>query len=104
MLERSFSAVELLERHSEAGRRGRVSGTRELVIPATPFLIAYRVRRNRIEVFGIEPPPNPFEQLTVPLVLLVMDRLKEVGVAPDAAAIIWWAGPGSFQAKGVCRL
>jgi toxin ParE1/3/4 len=53
MLERIFSAVELLERHSEAGRRGRVSGTRELVIPATPFLIAYRVRRNRIEVLAL---------------------------------------------------
>jgi toxin ParE1/3/4 len=53
MLERIFSAVELLERHSEAGRRGRVSGTRELVIPATPFLIAYCVRRNRIEVLAL---------------------------------------------------
>ena len=53
MLNRIFSAVELLERHSEAGRRGRVSGTRELVIPATPFPIAYRVRRNRIEVLAL---------------------------------------------------
>ena len=57
MLERIFSAVELLERHSEAGRRGRVSGTRELVIPATPLLIAYRiayrVRRRRIEVLAL---------------------------------------------------
>ncbi len=53
MLERIFSAVELLERHSEVGRRGRVSGTGELVIPATPFLIAYRVHRNRIAVLAL---------------------------------------------------
>jgi len=53
MLQRIFSAVELLERHPEAGRRGRVSGTRELVIPATPFLIAYRVHGNRIEVLAL---------------------------------------------------
>jgi toxin ParE1/3/4 len=53
MLQRIFSTVELLEHHSEVGRRGRVSGTRELVVPATPFLIAYRVHRNRIEVLAL---------------------------------------------------
>jgi toxin ParE1/3/4 len=53
MLDRIFSAVELLERHPEAGRRGRIHGTRELVIVPTPFLIAYRARRDRIEVLAL---------------------------------------------------
>ncbi|MGH7316728.1 MAG: type II toxin-antitoxin system RelE/ParE family toxin [Candidatus Rokuibacteriota bacterium] len=36
--------------HSRIGRRGRVAGTRELVVPRLPFVIAYRVRPDRIEV------------------------------------------------------
>jgi toxin ParE1/3/4 len=53
MLERIFSAVERLERHSEAGRRGRIAGTRELVILGTPFLVAYRLRRKRVEILAL---------------------------------------------------
>ena len=53
MLERIFSAVEMLEHHAEAGRRGRVSGTRELVVLGTPFLVAYRVRRDGIDVVAL---------------------------------------------------
>jgi toxin ParE1/3/4 len=53
MLDRIFSAVELLERYPAAGRRGRVPGTRELVMAPTPFLIAYRVSRGRIEILAL---------------------------------------------------
>jgi toxin ParE1/3/4 len=53
MLECIFTAVEVLERHPEAGRRGRVPGTRELVILSTPFLIAYRIQRKGIEVIAL---------------------------------------------------
>jgi toxin ParE1/3/4 len=53
MLVRIFSAVELLERHPEAGRPGRIPGTRELVIVPTPFLIAYRIHSARIEVLAL---------------------------------------------------
>jgi plasmid stabilization system protein ParE len=53
MLERIFSTVELLERHPELGRRGRVSGTRELVLAPMPFLLAYRIRRESIEVVAL---------------------------------------------------
>jgi toxin ParE1/3/4 len=53
MLERVFSAVEQLERFPGAGRPGRVSGTRELVIVPTPFLVAYRVRRGKIEIIAL---------------------------------------------------
>jgi toxin ParE1/3/4 len=53
MLGRIFSTVELLERFPEAGRRGRISGTRELVIVPTPFLVAYRIRRGKIEILSL---------------------------------------------------
>jgi toxin ParE1/3/4 len=53
MLDRVFAAVEMLERYPEAGRGGRVSGTREFVISPTPFLIAYRTRRRRIEIVAL---------------------------------------------------
>jgi toxin ParE1/3/4 len=53
MLDHIFSAVELLERFPETGRPGRISGTRELVIVPTPFLIAYRVRKGKIEVLSL---------------------------------------------------
>ena len=36
---RILSAVELLQSQPEMGRSGRVLGTRELVIPDTPYLI-----------------------------------------------------------------
>jgi toxin ParE1/3/4 len=52
-LERIFSAVEQLERFPGAGRPGRVSGTRELVIVPTPFLVTYRVRRGKIEIIAL---------------------------------------------------
>jgi toxin ParE1/3/4 len=50
MMERIFSTAEVLERHPELGRRGRISGTRELVLHPTPFVMAYRIRRQTIEV------------------------------------------------------
>jgi toxin ParE1/3/4 len=53
MLERIFSAVELLQRFPGAGRPGRIAGSRELVIVPTPFLVAYRVRRAKIEILSL---------------------------------------------------
>jgi toxin ParE1/3/4 len=53
MLDRIFRAIELLERFPEAGRQGRVPGTRELVITPTPFLVAYRIRRDKIEILSL---------------------------------------------------
>jgi addiction module RelE/StbE family toxin len=37
----------------DRGRAGRISGTRELVIPATPFIVAYRVGDGHIDVLAI---------------------------------------------------
>jgi toxin ParE1/3/4 len=53
MLERIFSTVELLESHPELGRSGRITITRELVLHPLPFLLAYRVRRNKIEILAL---------------------------------------------------
>ena len=50
---RILEAVDLLERQAEIGRPGRVLGTRELVVPRTPYLIPYRVRKGRIELISI---------------------------------------------------
>jgi toxin ParE1/3/4 len=38
-----YSAVQSLRRHPAKGRPGRVSGTRELVIPGTPYVVMYRL-------------------------------------------------------------
>jgi toxin ParE1/3/4 len=53
MLDYIFSAVELLERFPETGRPGRISGTRELVILPTPFLVVYRTRKGKIEILSL---------------------------------------------------
>jgi len=52
-LDRILDAAEKLATFPELGRRGRIPGTRELVIPATPFLIAYRVYRAEIQILAV---------------------------------------------------
>jgi len=37
----------------EMGRRGRVSGTRELVIPSLPYIVAYRVRGRTVHILAV---------------------------------------------------
>ncbi len=53
MLDRILSRVELLEHNPESGRRGRIAGTRELVLKPLPFVLAYRVRRTKIEIVAL---------------------------------------------------
>ncbi len=50
---RILKAADLLERHPEMGRPGRVVGTRELIVPDTPYIIPYRVRRERLELIAV---------------------------------------------------
>lgn len=45
--------VDLLARHPGLGRPGRVEGTRELVVPDTPYIIPYRVREGRVEILRV---------------------------------------------------
>jgi len=51
--QRILKAVHLVQSHPEMGRPGRVVGTRELVISDTPYIIPYRVRRDRLELIAV---------------------------------------------------
>lgn len=50
---RILESVDLLQTQPEIGRPGRVLGTRELVVPNTPYIIPYRVRRERLELIAV---------------------------------------------------
>jgi toxin ParE1/3/4 len=43
----------LLPNRPEMGRPGRVPGTRELVIPRTPFIVPYRLVGNTIQILRV---------------------------------------------------
>ena len=44
---------DMLTEFPGGGRQGRVEGTRELVVPQTPFIVPYRVKGGTIEVLGV---------------------------------------------------
>jgi toxin ParE1/3/4 len=46
-----LAGIEALTRHPEMGRKGRVAGTRELVM--SPYVIAYRARKTAIDIIAI---------------------------------------------------
>jgi len=48
-----LATVDLLAEQPGLGRPGRVTGTRELVIPGTPYLVPYRVRGDRLEIVAV---------------------------------------------------
>jgi toxin ParE1/3/4 len=50
-VERILSGIEALSRHPEMGRKGRVAGTRELVV--SPYIIAHRIKRDALEIVAI---------------------------------------------------
>jgi addiction module RelE/StbE family toxin len=45
--------VERLGPHPEIGRVGRVSGTRELVVPRLPYVVAYRIHESRVQILRV---------------------------------------------------
>lgn len=44
---------ELLVDNPQMGRPGRVSGTRELVVPRTPYIVPYRVERGTLQIIRV---------------------------------------------------
>jgi toxin ParE1/3/4 len=53
LIDRMERAVQVLRQHPAAGRKGRLTGTRELVVTGTPFVMPYRVRSNTIEILAV---------------------------------------------------
>lgn len=49
-LELILNAVARLSENTSMGRPGRVKGTRELVIPKTPYIAAYRIKGDIVEI------------------------------------------------------
>jgi len=52
-MKRIFDAIDLLKQHPFAGREGRIAGTREMVVPRTPFIVAYTVLQEEIQVLAV---------------------------------------------------
>ncbi len=46
-------AAAILVRHLMAGRLGRISGTGELVVAGTPWIVPYRIRRGYIDILAV---------------------------------------------------
>jgi plasmid stabilization system protein ParE len=53
MMTRIRAAVERLATVPGMGHPGRVAGTRELVIPGTPYIVPYRVKGDAVQIITI---------------------------------------------------
>lgn len=48
-----LTAVDRLSQLPNLGRPGRLSDTRELVVPRTPYVIVYRMRPGRLDILAV---------------------------------------------------
>jgi toxin ParE1/3/4 len=53
MASRVREAVEMLLDQPNLGRPGRLTGTKELVVSGTPFVVVYRVRKGDIHILRL---------------------------------------------------
>ena len=53
VVQRIMRVVNLLKQNPAVGRSGRVSGTRELMVPDTPYIVPYRVRGDAVEILRV---------------------------------------------------
>lgn len=53
VVERILDSVDQLALFPNSGRVGRVDGTRELIVPGLPFIIAYRIDQELVEVLRV---------------------------------------------------
>jgi toxin ParE1/3/4 len=54
VIQRIQAAAPMLARHPQAGRAGRIEGTREFAIPDTPYLIVYRIQGKEAQILAIQ--------------------------------------------------
>ena len=47
------ASVDPLRDHPNRGRPGRLTGTRELIVAGTPYIVPYRVRDEDIEILAV---------------------------------------------------
>ena len=59
------SIEQLLPDNPRMGRAGRVPGTRELVIPRTPYIVPYRLQRTTIQILRVYHAARNYSALTV---------------------------------------
>ena len=52
-LERIEATIDTLADNPGRGRPGRIAGTRELVMPGLPFIVAYRTTTSTIDILAI---------------------------------------------------
>ena len=50
---RIVRAVSVLKDQPGSGRAGRVPGTRELVVPSTPYIVPYRVKDDTVQILRV---------------------------------------------------
>lgn len=50
---RVIDSIRHLGDYPDMGREGRIGGTREWVVPETPFIVPYRIRDNTVEVLRV---------------------------------------------------
>ncbi len=48
-----YEAIRSLKSYPKRGRPGREEGTRELVLPRLPYIVAYRIKEEAIEILHI---------------------------------------------------
>ena len=53
VVERIQAAIRLLAELPHRGRPGRWAGTRELIIPGTPYIVPYRVKGDLVEILRV---------------------------------------------------
>jgi addiction module RelE/StbE family toxin len=53
VVESIHETVALFRQYPALGRTGRVAGTRELVVPDTPYIIPYRIRGKEVQILRV---------------------------------------------------
>ena len=52
-VEKIINTTEHLSRHPRLGHAGRLENTRELSVPGLPYIVAYRLQSNQLEILAV---------------------------------------------------